>query len=343
MKEQFNNPGKVNKEMFNGQPLSGSENEFSGNMEDTLLFQSVSQIMKGRFDLEDVVSDPALDQTKEKVVEMIADYNKNTRSNRENENFVRNAMNNDSSLKTSEEIRMIKKEIKAKKLDLVTAEWVKEWHAKKQMAGIPDPKAEERRNFVADAINSQPVELRSTPEEGKKKSISRRLFVRYISLSAAAFIAAVILIGTLLNSNNPDKLFRSYYAPFDAVSPVTRSVNGNLNNDYSDAIANYKKGNYSTAIAGFNAVLERDPSSKPAMFFMGLSQLAIGNLEKSAGFLSPVAAGSGDYGKEAEWYLGLTYLKEGDITRAKDCFTFLSKSNGYYSERSGKLLRRLNK
>jgi TolA-binding protein len=122
---------------------------------------------------------------------------------------------------------------------------------------------------------------------------------------------------------------------------VTRSINNSEPDRYSSAITSYKNGNYKGAVAGFENVLENDPSSESARFLLGMSQLALQNYSQTIDLLTGVANGHGEYGKEAEWYLGLSYLKTGNKAKAIDCFEYLVKSNGFYRERAENILYRL--
>jgi tetratricopeptide (TPR) repeat protein len=72
-----------------------------------------------------------------------------------------------------------------------------------------------------------------------------------------------------------------------------------------------------------------------------MSQLALQNYSQTIDLLTGVANGHGEYGKEAEWYLGLSYLKTGNKAKAIDCFEYLVKSNGFYRERAENILYRL--
>jgi tetratricopeptide (TPR) repeat protein len=74
---------------------------------------------------------------------------------------------------------------------------------------------------------------------------------------------------------------------------------------------------------------------------MGLTQLAMGNYDQAIEDLTAAINSSGEYGKEAHWYLGLTYLKTGNKQSAAECFRFLGQSEGYYQDRSAEILRRL--
>ena len=64
--------------------------------------------------------------------------------------------------------------------------------------------------------------------------------------------------------------------------------------------------------AGFRKYSEKDPSSESARFLLGMSQLALQNYNQTINLLTAVSDDSGEYGKEARWYLGLSYLKTGN-------------------------------
>ena len=326
--------------------INRTRNEFENDMpagsNDSDIFEAVSGYMTGRLDLEDVKNDPALSSTRDIVKEMISDYNKNISGKKDNEKFIKDIFSGvKSENKLTDEIKFIKQEIDNKNLNLITSEWVKEWHEKKQKIGVPDPKTEEIRNFVNDAINSSVHEPVKIAADGRKNTSGRSLFARYASLSAAALIGVLLVVRTLLPSSNPEKLFNSFYKPFEAISPVTRSITNNESDIYSAAIASYKTGNYQKAAVVFAEELKKDPLAVSSRFFLGLSQLALKNYGQSIILLSEVANDSGEYSKEARWYLGLTYLKSGNEQKAAGCFEYLSKSNGFYRESSEKILRGL--
>ena len=311
---------------------NGFEDDLISDIENSALFESIGNCMKGQSDLDDVHNDIAFQNTQEVVKEMISDYNKNKSRNRENEKFIRDIFSDEfSEDMLSDEIKSIKKEINNNNLNEITADWVKEWHEKKQKIGNSYPKSEEIRNFITDAISSpkkEPVKTRS-------------LLIRYASLTAAAMLGAFILLRTLLPSSSPDKLFSTYYKPFEALSSVTRSINKTESDKYSTGIESYKSGDFQKSAAEFAGILEKFPSSVSARFFLGLSQLSIENYGQAENLFSGVLNEQGEYAKEARWYLGLTYLKTNNKLKAEECFGILASSDGYYRERSEKILRRL--
>ena len=316
---------------------NGFDEDIMSDNNDSALFKNISEFMKAHLDIEDVKSDPSFSRTKEDVKEMIVDYNQNISGNKDNEKFIREIFSGvvtDKNL--DDEISHIEKEIGENKLNEITSEWVKEWHEKKQSIGVPDPNTEERRDFITRSIKSEAEPVKILPTGERKRSSYDTS-----SLSAAALIGAFILIRTLLPSGNPDKIFDSYYKPFDAVSPVTRSMNNNETDIYSLAIGSYKTGDYDRAAREFSEIILKDPAVVSPRFFMGLTQLALKNYDQTINLLSGVVNDSGEYAKEARWYLGLTYLKTGNKPKAAECFEYLAKSTGFYRERSEAILRRL--
>lgn len=311
---------------------SGFEDDLISDNEDRALFETMGDYMKGQSDIEDVHNDAAFNKTQDAVMVMISDYNKNRSGNRENEKFIRENLSEEvSDDLLSDEIKSIKQEIEKNKLNEVTADWVREWHEKKQRTGISDPKSEEIRNFITDAIN----EKQKVPVKTKK------LFIRYVSLTAAAMIGAFILLRTLLPSSEPGKVFSAYYKPFEALSSVTRSINNAETDKYSEAVESYKSGDYQKSAAEFAGLMEKYPASVTMRFFLGLSQLSLENYGQAENLFSGVLNEQGEYTKEARWYLGLTYLRTNNIQKAEECFVILARSDGYYRESSEKILRRL--
>ena len=77
------------------------------------------------------------------------------------------------------------------------------------------------------------------------------------------------------------------------------------------------------------------------MFYLGITQIALGDYNQAITVLAGVANQAGELTKEARWYLGLAYIKAGNRAKASECFELLAQSSGFYRERSEKILRRL--
>ncbi len=309
---------------------------------DSALFGQISDCMKRLSDIGDVKSDPAYSVINEDVKVMVTDYQKKTIRNRGNEKFIRDCFAEETNEdKLSNEINYIKDEITRSNLNNITSEWVKEWHEKGQRNINKDPKTEEIRNFITGSLNQEEIRAEIKSDERKSKGLSKSLITRYTSLAAAAIISAVLLIKSLLPSNDPQKVFSKYYEPFKAVSSITRGTEAVESESFTSAIASYKSGEYQAAAAGFSEAMLNGKGSFSAGFFLGISEIELGNYKKAIDLLNGVVNEESEFTKEATWYLGLTYIKSGNMAKALECFELLARSPGFYSNRSEKILRLL--
>jgi TolA-binding protein len=311
---------------------------------DNALFESFGEYVKGLNDLEEVMKDASLSETDKAVKSMISDYRGSSSRHSEAEKFIRDIFTSaDKDHKIADEVRKIKLEVNEKQINELTAEWVKEWHEKKQKGAGKDEKTKEIKNFITSSLEAEPDDSKPDTVQVAARNIeksSRTSIVRYISLSAAAVLAVFMLIRTLLPSSDPDKLYNSFYEPFKIMSLVTRGA-ANEQNSYSGAVERYKLGQYDIAAIGFADAIRGDTSLIAPRFFLGVTQMALGNLNQAVNILDNISEHGGEYSKDAKWYLGLAYLKTGKPEKAAGCFEYLAKSPGFYSERAEKILRRL--
>ncbi len=114
-----------------------------------------------------------------------------------------------------------------------------------------------------------------------------------------------------------------------------------LSGIFSVAVESYRNGKYEEASAGFSDIIVKDSSFVSARFFLGLTDIGLGRFDQASQLLKEVISRKFEYSKEAAWYLGLALLKTGNEAGASECFSSLSLSPGFYSDRAGKILRRL--
>ncbi|HUX95080.1 MAG TPA: tetratricopeptide repeat protein [Bacteroidales bacterium] len=320
------------------------EKELQNNEElrnDYYLFKQINESMKARLDLEEVRNDPALNNLVPVVENLINDYCQNQEHYRWNKKFVKDSLSKEKSdSELMEEISLIKKEIKEHKVNELVKTWVNEFNEKEEILKAKNPNTERNREFIARSL--EPENLQSELNKClKKESDKRNYLFRIIGLAAAAVITVFVMFKVLIPSDNPDKLYQAYYEPMRALSPVTRNVKTNLSGKYAETVDLYKKGNYQTAAAGFLDLMQQDSSFTDLRFFAGITQMELGNYSQAIAFLSGVTTLSGEYRIEAQWYLGLSYLKTGDSSKAIACFEVLAGSKGFYQDHARSLLRRL--
>lgn len=304
-------------------------------------FRLMNDHIQGRLDLDEVRSDPDFHLIEALADRIVTDYNKKRKQNKTDEKFIKDNFSDDTEgSHVLYEINNIKAEIGANNLNDIAEDWVREWQEKTGDDAGKDEKFREIEDFIKGSLKDTGIKTRSviTPP---RKSVFRKSLVRYISIPAAAVVLALITIKVLVPSYNPDKLFNIYYEPFNIVLPDTRNSDSRQDDSYTSGIRNYKLGNYQDAAFDFSNRLGTDSSTPGPIFFMGITQLALGNFNHAISLLSKITYHAGEYTKDAEWYLGLAYLKTGEKAKAIECFDLLAKDSGYYRERADKILRLL--
>lgn len=311
-------------------------------LEDPLLDARIKTFRRAEFDLQEIMNDPFLEATRSELSNMseVRSSLKEKGSYDEKQEFVKKALCKTDS-KTKTEITNIK--ISKSDINELSAEWVREWHKKKQMEGVT-PADQERKNFISASIKAEEIipsisaELTEPIIVPQRKSRS----LQFISLAAAAVLGVMITIKALIPAGNTAKIFDSFYQPYDdAVTLVTRGVNSETASTYNQAVYNYKSGKYEEAALGFAQSASIDPSLGTPSYYIGLVSMETGDYEKAIEHFSNVINMAGNFVKEAKWYLGLTYLKTGDKEKASECFRELARTEGYFSKPADKILRRL--
>jgi TolA-binding protein len=305
----------------------------------------IKSVKKAELLLDEILNDPMIDHARIEAATLVNSYSPEKRENAiKSESFIKNALSgcNKQSF-IPEENKNAKIEITKGNINELSAEWVREWHKKKQSSAVSTPADLERKNFISasleDNTDHQPEQdtgIRQLP--GRKVQMRNRT-LHFTGLAAAAAICCFFTIKSLLPVDSSE-LFNTHYKSYQAVGITVR---GNSENAgvYSEAINNFKSGDYINAEAGFKKALDNDPSHGAPQFYLGLAQLENGNTDEAFLNLKSVMNRSGNYAKESCWYLGLAYLKAGETVEAKECFEKLASTDGFYRKPAEKILRRL--
>jgi tetratricopeptide (TPR) repeat protein len=326
-----NNRNRFEKELQNNEELS----------HDYYLFKRMNESMRGRVDLEEVRNDPDLNDMVPFVKELITNYYQNPENYRDKQHFVIDSLRKrETDVKLTEEISQIKKEILEYKVNELAENWVNKWNEKDKSIETENPVRKINRDFITRSLEPENAQSDLIMSR-KKKNDKRKYMIRITGLAAAALITIFVVIKALIPSSDPEKLYKAYYEPFNIISPVTRSNNVQISNQFVQAIGMYKQGKYQEASAGFSDIIQKDASLTAPFFFGGITQMELGHYSSAITLLSEVIEQSQEYGKEAQWYLGLSYLKTSDKTKAIGYFENLAVSEGYYQTLAKKLLRRL--
>ena len=160
----------------------------------------------------------------------------------------------------------------------------------------------------------------------------------------AASITFLVLLGGALHLMNPVKytnntLFEMYYSGENAHS-ITRSA-GN-NND--EAMTKYREGDFNSALVLFNEILDKDPSNIYIRYYTGLASIETNQADKAiTEFKYIIDQKNNLFVENAQWYLALTYLKNNQVTEAKDLLVQIKNSTNPHNKEASQILRRIAK
>lgn len=154
---------------------------------------------------------------------------------------------------------------------------------------------------------------------------------RKLAVAAALIIAAGSF--WFLNRNSNEQLYADFYSP-DPGLPTTMSSTDNY--EFYEAMVSYKQGHYKDALNTWTKQLKTKVDNDTLNYFIGSALLADKKESDAISYLKEVANNDDSVFKnDAFYYLGLAYLKEGNIEHAK---TNLEKSG---TENSKALLSKL--
>lgn len=156
--------------------------------------------------------------------------------------------------------------------------------------------------------------------------------------SIAASVAILLTLGGLwfLNRQSPnEKLFHKYYTQ-DPGLPTVMGSNDNF--AFYEAMVDYKRGDYETAIRKWEQQLEGKPENDTLNYFLGSAYLANNDAERAIPFLDIALKDKNSSFKDDNlFYLGLAYLKSKNAEKAIE---HLSKSK---LEKAKKVLEEIKK
>ena len=211
-----------------------------------------------------------------------------------------------------------------------------------QLTSVPDFK-ESFEHFKSTVRAIEEAGLRSklndyhSEIEGSKHKINRLNSSKktYSYFVAASVTLILFFVGYrfFIKPNSNENLYSKYYT-VDPGLPTVMGQSGNY--DFYKTMVSYKQGKYELAIMEWKTLLAKRPDNDTLNYFLGSAYLAKNNVKSAVPFLKKVVQNKKSFFYEdSQYYLGLIYLKENDIQKAK-AHLLLSKN-----DKSGQILRQL--
>ena len=122
----------------------------------------------------------------------------------------------------------------------------------------------------------------------------------------AGAVAACALLALLFW---PKDLYQQFYQTPIAALTVRSEGQQQL---LQRAEAAFNSGDFARATTLFDSILIKRPDALVVRFFQGICQLELGDPAGARTFLTPLAEGPSVLASDAQWFVALSYLREGD-------------------------------
>lgn len=160
--------------------------------------------------------------------------------------------------------------------------------------------------------------------------------------AAAAAIALIVVLAKVFIAPAPssEELFQAYYKPYPNLFEPT--VRGDVKaTKRTEAFQAYEQGDYKKASLMFRELLKEKEESG-ILLLLGNCNLILGNVEEAKQNFTTLNSDFDELDIQAKWFLGLCYLKSGDVERAKTMLTELGQTEISYANKAKELLEKLN-
>lgn len=168
------------------------------------------------------------------------------------------------------------------------------------------------------------------------------------SASKIWYYAAAALVGILIMAKiflfppaeTPDQLFEAYFKPYPNVfEPTVRGTD--VTNTRKEAFQAYEQGDYQTAVTLFKEILQT--SNEPGvLLLLGNANLILGNVDEATENFITLSNDFDELDLQAKWFLGLCYLKGGDVEHMTKILQELGETEISYAEKAKELLEKIN-
>ncbi len=209
-----------------------------------------------------------------------------------------------------------------------------------------DPDADEQ--VMSDEISEVQTQRLEVPAMRKRNVATTRMHSPKIRTSNVSFRyirdLKVVHYGDLYREGIPTEIsfetggtearYEQAYQP-EALRPLgmaPESPKKTYAETLESTLAEFVRGDYVKALAGFNRILSTYPDDNNALFYAGLCYYNLGNFAKASEYFKRVEHHYiNTFDQEAQWYRALSLERAGEKEKAKALFTEISKREGHYA------------
>lgn len=222
-------------------------------------------------------------------------------------------------------------------IDDISEEWVRDFERRKPLLQ-GDHGVRQIADYVSrsETFNEKVIQM---PDN--KYRLTSKVVLRS---AAAVFILSLLLFKSLIPANSGDSVFRNYYQPLEANSYQMRgSEQDVVSNKLQEGVGYYLSREYGKAEVAFDNLRKTDKNMPELLLFSGLNKMGQNNFSAAITTFKDLLSQEEQFVPEAQWYLGLCYIKTGDLVNARSVFAELAQTEGLYRKKAQRILRNLTR
>jgi tetratricopeptide (TPR) repeat protein len=176
-----------------------------------------------------------------------------------------------------------------------------------------------------DGMREKIGQFHAAIENDGSKDITKEKRIFTISSAIPYLVAAsvLILVGIgLFRLISPSQKYKNIYSEFFQPDPgLITPMSARSDYVFYDGMIDYKRKDYESAISKWDSLKGQFAGSDTLNYFLGVAHLTIDNDEQAIEYLqTALQTPDNDFIHETRYYLGLAYLKQGNIDEAVKIF-----------------------
>jgi len=294
----------------------------------------IDKIMKQSLLLEAIESDPELIKAEILALKDIDNYRRSNVEKSISKDF--GIMEVDTEVEFRKKIAKAEVEMILSGIDDVSEDWVKTFEHKKP--SFEDDMA--ARRIIEFVKKSDPFSEKVIQMPVYRHRVSRKIVFQ---VAAAVLILSLLLIRPITSSYIGGSVFDQYYEPLEANSYRLRGNSNEFTGKLQDGVDYYLSKDYMHAELAFKELRKMNENVPEVLLFSGLNQMGQGHFPEAITVFNELLTAEDQFVPEAQWYLGLCYIKTGENLKALSIMETLSQTEGLYKKKAQLILKNLNK
>jgi tetratricopeptide (TPR) repeat protein len=294
----------------------------------------INKIMKQSLLLEAIENDPDLIKAEILALKDIDNYRHSNGEKRINKDF--NIIEINTEVEIRKKIAKAEVEMILSGIDDVSEDWVRTFEQNK-LSNENNVAAQQIVQYVkkSDPFNRKVIQMPS-----QRHLISRKVIFQ---VAAAVLVLSLLMIRPLTNSYTNDSVYDQYYEPLEANSFRLRGNSNEITGRLQEGVDYYLSKDYTHAELAFKELLKMNENLPEVLLFSGLNQMGKNNFPEAINVFNSLIAADDQFVPEAQWYLGLCYIKTGENLKAHSIMVTLSETEGLYKKKAQLILKNLKR